>query len=280
MTTLVFAGLLVSCKADKVKSSDVKNDAGVEIILEPPVLNVIPSATPNTTVAIRGTSNGKRVVIQGGASGTSISSVLPGGSFCEDILLKPSEATTLTIFAMGDGLLSVATKIVVTHDATSPAPSSPTCGGTSLPDCDLPEICDNEKDDNCDGWIDHCDRECNQCQDDNFEPNDFAMNVPLIAKGSYALTICPCRDDWFAFERKAGQRIKVTADFNHASLPINLRLFKATPSGGQGDFLGGSFSNTNQEVINKTVDESTLYLVRVYAFGSDEQSGPYQLTID
>lgn len=272
--------ICLGCKADSVQQGTRTDDAGVEIALEPPVLDVVPESTPNSTVAIRGTSNGKRVVVQGGTS-TSITSVLPGGSFCGDVGLESGQATVLTVYAMGDGLISQPTEVVVTRDATAPVPPAPTCSGSTPPNCDVPEVCTNEADDNCDGWADNCDLQCNACEDDNFEPNDFANNVPLLAKGSYSLKICPCRDDWFAFERSMGQRLRATADFNHGTLPLNLRLYKASASGEQGDFVAGSFSSTNQEIIDEIVDQSTLYLLRVYSFSStDDQSGGYQLTIE
>ncbi len=283
---LIRAGLAVlsfsalACKADKVQPGGTGKDAGVEEILAPPILETIPESTPNATIAIRGTSTGKRVVVQGGSDGTSITSVLPGGSFCGDVGLKSGEPTALTVYTIGDGLLSEPIEVVVTRDATAPAPSNPTCSGSSPEQCDGPEQCANEIDDNCDGFIDNCDVECNQCVDDAFEPNDFDVNVPLVAAGTYNLAICPCREDWFAFERNMGQSIKITANFTHATIDLDMKLFKVSPTGTAGDLIATSASVTDQEVIDKVVDESTLYLLRVYPFGTTgTPSGPYELII-
>jgi hypothetical protein len=272
---------LVGCKADKVSSGTNKTDAGALNTLEPPLLDSFPEVTPNGSVAIRGSSEGARVIIQGGADGTTVTAILPGGQFCSDITLNPAEPTALTVYSVGDGLLSAPLDLLVTKDATAPTPPLPTCSGSTPVDCEVPEICTNEVDDNCNGAIDQCDDECNDCVGDAFEPNDVPVNVPLVAKGSYELTICPCSEDWFAFERNADQRISVTADFVHATVDIDMRLYKAAPDGTQGDLVATSASTTSQELIDEVVDETTLYLLRVYPFGSTgTPNGPYTLTIN
>lgn len=271
------------CKADKVESGVKKDDAGVEVVLAPPTFDSIPELTPNRSVAIRGTTDGKRVVIQGGSNGTNIISVLPGGAFCGDVSLPAEETTRLTVYAMGDGLISTSTKVLVTNDAAAPAPSSPTCSGTKLPNCDVPEICTNGVDDNCNSWIDECDLECSQCEDDEMEPNDSPINAPLIAKGSYDLQICPCRDDWFAFERKANTRIKATVNFSHATMDLDLFLYEAAEDGGKGDVVNISAGVSNQEVIDVLVDKTTVYLLEIRPFRVKDDSGPggsYQLKIE
>ena len=282
---LIAAALLLSqgaCTADKVGGGAVEpqEDGGTSALLPAPVLGVIPETTPNNTVAIRGNSDGKRVVVQGGTSGATVTAILPGGTFCTDVSLEVGAATNLTVYALGDGLISEATSIVVTKDATAPQPASPTCSGSSPNECGAPEICDNEADENCDGWVDICDPQCNDCIDDNLEPNDFAVNVPVVESGTYELQICPCRDDWFAFERRAGQRIRVTADFVHSTLPLNLRLYQATATGEQGDFVAGSFTATDQESIDTVVETDGLYYLRAYPFGgTPDPAGSYTLTI-
>lgn len=271
-----------SCKADKVDGGgSPQEDGGAPEVLPAPTLTNVPETTPNATVAIRGESEGQRVVVQGGANGTNVVAILPGGAFCTDVELKDGTPTELTIYAIGDGLISEATSTLVSKDSTAPQPPSPTCSGSSPNDCEEnTEICDNEEDENCDGWIDECDSQCNDCVDDNLEPNDFAINVPVVEPGTYQLQICPCRDDWFAFEKAMGQRIRVTADFVHETVPLNLRLYKATATGEQGEFVAGSFSSTNQESIDEVVDADGLYLLRAYPFGgTGPHVGAYTLTI-
>ncbi len=272
---------LASCKADKDDGNDRQEDGGVEETLAVPILDQIAETTPNDSVAVRGTSDGQRVVVQGGTNGTNVVAILPGGSFCTDVGLADGESTDLTVYAIGSGLISEPTTVVGTKDATAPQPANPTCSGSSPDTCETrTEICDNEEDENCDGWIDICDRECNDCIGDAFEPNDFAVNVPLIGPGTYELQICPCRDDWFAFERQAGQRIRLTADFEHETLPINLRLYQASPTGEQGALVAFSFSSTDQESLDEVIETSGLYYLRVYAFGANPtETGAYTLTI-
>jgi hypothetical protein len=272
---------LASCKADKVGENNIQEDAGLQPTLEIPVLEVVPQTTPNASVAIRGTSGGQRVVVQGAADGTSVVAILPGGSFCTEVGLADGEETALTVYAIGSGLISEPSSVVVTKDATAPQPANPTCSGGSPDSCETrEEICDNEEDENCDGWIDICDRECSGCIGDAFEPNDFAVNVPLIAAGTYELQICPCRDDWFAFEREAGQRVRLTVDFEHATVPINLRLYQATQTGEQGALVAFSFSISDQESLDELIETDGLYYLRIYATGTNPtESGAYTLTI-
>lgn len=205
-----------------------------------------------------------------------------GGASNKRIIPRLPNAIPIKEFTVAPTLAVLCDNSVITRDATAPAPPMPTCSGSTPVDCNVAEICTNEVDDNCDGAIDLCDSECNDCVNDAFEPNGVPLNVPLVAEGSYELTICPCGEDWFAFERNTGQRISVTADFVHDTIDIDMRLYEASPEGGQGDIVASSVTTTSQERIDEVVDETTLYLLRVYPFGStgNTKSGPYTLTIN
>jgi hypothetical protein len=272
--------VLFACKADSTGPATDDSDAAVDAVLQAPVLSNIVETTPRATVAIRGTSGGDRVAILGGPGGTSLASILPGGNFCADVEVAAGTETQLTVYSMGDGLLSEPIQLAVTNDAAAPEPASPTCSGTTEPNCEQPEICDNEEDDNCDGYSDLCDQSCSGCIDDALEPNDFLINVPSIEAGSYELKLCPCRDDWFAFDVNVGQRIRATSDFDHDVMNLNMRLYKATPGGEQGAFAQGSFTTTDQESIDYSAEEAGLYFMRIYILGTaGEQQGSYTLTV-
>ena len=271
--------LSLACKAGETGDGGAEDsDAGVEATLGAPVLSNIVVTTPRDTVAIRGTSNGERIAVIGGPGGTSLASILPGKNFCTDVDLGDGD-TELTVYSVGNGLLSEPIFMTVTKDAAAPVPSDPTCSGMNEPVCDVAEICDNELDDNCDGYVDICDQGCVACEDDALEPNDFLINVPTIGPDVYQLKLCPCRDDWFSFSANAGQRIQATADFLHEEMNLNMRLYQATPTGEQGDLANFSFSVTDQEVIDFTVEEAGIYFLRIYILAGGEKQGAYQLTI-
>lgn len=273
--------LALACKADDAGDGGAdESDAAVDAILQSPVLSNIVVTTPRDTVAIRGTSAGERVAIIGGPDGTSLASILPGGNFCTDVSLGATGDTEFTVYSVGGGLLSEPLFMTVTKDGNAPQPSAPTCSGTNEPTCEAEEICDNELDDNCDGYIDVCDQGCVACEDDALEPNDFLINVPTIGEGVYQLKLCPCRDDWFSFTATAGQHIRATADFIHEEMNLNMRLYQSTPTGEQGTYAAGSFGVDNQEELDFTVVEPGIYFMRIYILGgSGEQQGAYQLTV-
>jgi hypothetical protein len=271
--------LAFGCKADNAGDGGAEDtDAAVDRVLQAPLLIDIVMSTPGDTVAIRGTSLGERVAILGGPGGTSLASILPGGNFCKDVELAAG-TTDLSVYSVGSGLLSEPIFMTVTKDASAPEPANPTCSGTNEPVCATEEICDNELDDNCDGYIDVCDQGCIACADDALEPNDFLINVPGIGSGVYQLKLCPCRDDWFSFTASAGQRIRATADFVHEEMNLNMRLYKSTPTGEQGAFAAGSFGLDNQEEIDYLVEEPGVYFMRIYILSGVEEQGAYQLTV-
>src|SRR5689334_1141467 len=91
---------LGGCKKDEIPSpTNADADVPPEE-LDPPELSTIPSTTPLTTVAVKGSTEGSRVVTQGAASGTIVTVVLPGGSFCQDAPIDTEEPTELKVYAM------------------------------------------------------------------------------------------------------------------------------------------------------------------------------------
>jgi hypothetical protein len=142
-------------------------------------------------------------------------------------------------------------------------------------------MCGNSKDDDCNGWADECDLACSGCEDDSYEPNDFPVNVPSLTKGSYPMKLCPCRDDWFAFNVNAETRINVSVEFSHAQIDIDARLYRAGPEGqGIGEQVASSTSPTDNEAIDWVTDAPGAYYLRIFPFrDEDEPSGSYTLRI-
>lgn len=255
-------------------------DAGTTAALPAPEVEVVPR-TPDNTVAVRGTTEGTRIVISNDATDPVVASVLPGGSYCKDVNLVANEPNALSVYALGgDGRVSAAANVEVVHDPEATRPADATCSGGSS-DCLEEEICDSGRDDNCNGKVDFCDLSCSGCVPDSFSPNHEPVNVPKLQPGSYDLRICPCHDDWFAFSVAAGDTIHVVAEFVHDDIDLDLSLHPAGPEGnGAGPAVDESTTNTNREEIEYLVEQAGLYYLRAFAFPESAQgSGDYTLTI-
>jgi hypothetical protein len=255
-------------------------DAGTSAALQPPDVSV-PEQTPESEVAVRGNTVGSRVVIDSDAFDPLVVQVLPGGAFCRDVPLVANEVNTLLVYALGgDGRVSEPAVVDVTHDPAAAPPADGNCsGGTST--CAEVEICDNGRDDTCNGRIDFCDLTCSGCVPDSFSPNHEPVRVPQIQPGTYDLRICPCHDDWFAFRVDAGERIHVRAVFSHAEIDLDLTLHPAGPEGnGALAPVAESRTSSNVEEIEYVAPVTGLYYLRAFAFPEDAMgSGDYRLTI-
>ncbi len=282
----LIAGLLLlaaACSADDPIDRDPKGDAAPPDDLAPPALEPVVERTPRSSVEVRGHTDGTRVVGLGSPAGAVVTVALPGGAFCQESPIATAGTTGLRYYAMaGDGRLSRAVPVEVTFDESAADPGPP-CGDPD-PQCDATEVCGSDDvDDDCNGWADACDLVCSGCQDDEFEPNDFPINVPTVAAGTYDLELCPCRDDWFAFQVAAGDRIHAVIDFTHADIDIDAKLFLSGPDGSgiTEPAVATSNSSSDQEVIDYTAEAAGAYFLRVYPFRDDDDpAGSYSITLD
>jgi hypothetical protein len=278
---------LGGCKKDAYTPPEADADTGATEDLEPPELSTIPSTTPLTTVAIKGSTEGTRVVTQGAASGTIVTVVLPGGSFCQDAPIDTDGPTELKVYAMtGDGRISDPSSIEVTYDSGAPEPEPPTCGaGDCVPAEE--ETCGNGGlDDDCNGWGDICDLSCSGCTDDIYEPNDLPVNVPTLSPDTYNLHLCQCRDDWWAFNRGPGESVQALATFLTSNIDIDLDLYLSGPDGAGviEPPVASSHGSDDNEEINYTVPEGMggTYYLRVYPYNgaAEPKMGDYTLVLD
>ena len=286
------ASLLLSvaapgCKAGTPGKRPDDADAGMTTTpLDPPELDPLPERTPYTSVPVRGTTTQGSVVTQGSPSGTLLTSVLAGGAFCQDVdLATDSTPTDLRVYALGgDGRVSMPATATVTYDPGAPQTGDMDCSGVINMQCQDEEVCGTDgKDEDCNGYADDCDPACNGCTDDLFEPNDVPVNVPEAPTGSNDMSICPCRDDWFSFNVAMGDRIHAIADFNSASIDIDMKLFRVGPdgTGTDGDPVATSAGTTGTEEIDWTADMPGTYLLHIYPFNAtDKPMGDYTLTVN
>jgi hypothetical protein len=273
-----------ACKAGDPIKRPGNEDAAPVADLPPPEIQAIPETTPLTTVAARGTTEGTRIATVGSPAGTQVTVVLPGGSFCQDTPLRTDGPTELRYYAVaGDGRLSEAVPAQVTHDPSAPRPALENCDGATPSCADAEECGSNDVDEDCNGWADQCDLSCSECQDDPYEPNDLPINVPTLNAGSYDMKICPCRDDWYAFNVDMGVRIHAVISFTHADIDIDAKLFKsgADGQGTDGEPVASSATTTDTETIDYTTTAPGTYFLRVYPFrDEDKPAGDYSITLD
>jgi len=271
--------LLVGCKVDPPDDSKEQPDGGTGFLQKPQV--DAPDRTPLGTVAIRGSANGaSRVVVKDpDTDQSSVNPLLPGGDFCVDTPLADNATVHFNVYAVAeDGAISQPTEVEVAQDPGAAPPADPTC--TSGGECAQEEECSNDQDDDCNGFKDECDPGCNGCDDDYFEPNDTPFSVPMIAPDTYDdLKICPCREDWYAFLVGEGGTINVTANFDHDTIDIDLKLYKAEDAEMHNDTtVAASTTTTDVESVDYTSTGPGTYYLRVYSFRQDGQ-GAYSLTV-
>lgn len=280
---------LGGCKKDDVRPMDTADADVPADEIDPPQLSTLPSATPLTTVAVQGSTEGTRVVTQGAASGTIVTVVLPGGSFCQDAPINTEEPTELKVYAMtGDGRISEPSSVEVTYDSGAPEPSPATCGDPGeICEPDAEEICGNGgADDDCNGWGDICDLACSGCTDDIYEPNDLPVNVPTLNPDTYNLRLCQCRDDWWAFNRGPGDNIQALVTFLTSNVDIDLDLYLSGPDGAGviEPPVASSHGSDDNEEINYTVPEDGggTYYLRIFPYNgtAEPKMGDYTLVLD
>jgi hypothetical protein len=274
-----------ACKAgDPINRPSGDEDAAPVADLPPPELQGIPESTPLTLVAVRGTTEGTRIATVGSPAGTQVTVVLPGGSFCQATPLNPEGTTELRYYAVaGDGRLSEAVPAAVTYDPSAPRPALENCDGATDTCEDAEECGSNDVDEDCNGWADQCDLACSECVDDPYEPNDLPINVPTLSEGTYDMKLCPCRDDWFAFNVDMGVRIHAVISFTHADIDIDAKLFTAGADGQgtEGDPVASSATTTDTETIDYTTTAPGTYFLRVYPFRDEDQpAGDYSIAFD
>jgi hypothetical protein len=259
-----------------------KKEAGTTQLEAPRLAESVPTRTPLASVALRGRAGGSNVVVKGGL-GTKVKAPLPSGDFCIDVPLAPNAASKLVITALGDGQVSPETLITVTQDPSFPAPPSPYCDPPACKSGPCPTtetVCDDGEDNDLNGWTDQCDLACSGCKDDFLAPNAAPANVPILAKGSYDLMLCPCHDDWFSFQLAANGKVDVKATFASSAINLDLKLFRAEDAEDGGYKSKAPVKTAAGELGSESIyyiaTKAGTYYLWVYP-RAPKQSGSYKL---
>ncbi len=185
-------------------------DAGLSEPPPAPRLDPVASPIPWPLATVRGRANdARRVVVRGGLNPIA-ATVLPDNTFCVDIALPSPDAYLLDVAAQNmDGVFSTTTSSaeVVFDPGAPPISGLTTCNGMDPTGCaGAVEICDNGRDDDCNGRVDGRDAACATCVEDVLEPNDD-VDAPRLDPGRYeALALCPDNEDWYAVYANAGDQ--------------------------------------------------------------------------
>jgi hypothetical protein len=237
-----------------------------------------PASTPLSSVALRGRAPDASVVLVEREGSVTSGSTLPGGTFCIEAPLPASTRSTFRVYGIDESrTISAPATIEVVQDPDAEPPPDPDCS-EDLAACSGEETCGSGIDDDCNGLRDECDPACNGCQEDVFAPNHLPFDAPSIPAGSYSLQLCPCLEDWFSFAVPEGGRVRVTAQFSHTTIDVDLELYRAEDARMNLDPVATSAGTTNTESIDYSASAGGLYLLRVYSFRQDGQ-GSYTLTV-
>jgi hypothetical protein len=279
LVSSIFAASLLACGDPSIEARDggIMDAAGSADPPQKPTLDAPPSRQPWRIVTLHGRAPGARRVIVEGGGNPIASPVLPDNSFCVDVELDEPDTYQLTVLAQGsDGQLSEPTAAAsVTFDVTAPGiPGLSTCTGADPAGCQSTvEICDNNRDDDCNNLVDARDPDCANCTDDAFEPNDD-HNAPRIDPGRKdSLRICPANIDYYGVYAREGETITARAFFVHAQGNIDLELFGLDRQ----SIIARATSLDDDETLTHTATVTGEYDLRV--FSADAAANDYALDL-
>lgn len=263
-------------------------DAGLEPPPPAPQMDPPPPLTPYDLLTLMGSAEGRRVVIVGSGqadTGERISlnpeAVLLGlrGEFCADLRLPAPGAYSFQVQAYGaDNQIGapLPQPIMVRYDpGAPPLLELKTCAGVSAAGCSgHVELCDDERDNDCNGLTDEDDPACRTCEDDPFEPNDDT-DAPRIQPGVYTrLQVCPGDPDYFGIYLREGERLDAQVLFAHAEGDLDLDLLGLDKT----TVLSRSATLEDVETVIYTATATGMHMLRVY--GSQSTANTYDLRLE
>jgi hypothetical protein len=243
-----------------------------------PTLDPVPTPVPYTVATLRGRAPESRRILVRGSDNPIASAVLPDGTFCVDVPMPNPDSYAFEVLGQNqEGVFSEGSAMttVVFDPASAPVPGLTTCSGMDPAGCAAAtEICDNGRDDDCNGLADIRDPACSDCVDDVFEPNDD-VGAPRADPGRYeGLAICPGNTDYYGIYARAGDTLRATIFFSHASGDLDMELLGTDRS----TVLMTSASMDDDEVVTLDVTETGEYKLRVW--GPSGSMNGYTLDVD
>lgn len=252
-------------------------DSGTTTPPPAPIIDSFDTPVPWPLATLRGrATDARRVLVMGGENPLA-SSILPDGTFCIDVPMPNPATYDFLIFAQSDsGVLSASGTAaqVVFDPGAAPVPGAVSCQGTDPAGClGATEICDNGRDDDCNGLRDDLDPACVTCADDPLEPNDD-IGAPRVDPGRYdGLRLCPGNDDWYGIYAREGDTLDVRVFFSHASGNIDVELFDVDGT----TVLERGTSEDDDESVVHVVTTTGEHALHVYGL---DGATTYTLDID
>jgi len=243
-----------------------------------PSIDSVASPVPYPVATLRGGAPESRRILVRGSDNPLATTVLPDGTYCIDVPMPNPDTYDFEVVGQNmEGVFSTSAAMVqvVFDPSVPPVPGLTTCSGMDPAGCaGAIEICDNGRDDDCNGLADDRDPECTDCVDDVFEPNDD-IDAPRADPGRYeGLAICPGNTDYFGIFARAGDSIDVTIFFSHASGDLDMELLALDRS----TVLVSSMTMDDDEVVSHLATETGEYKVRVW--GPAGAVNGYTLDVD
>lgn len=253
-------------------------DAGVTEMKQPetPFLTAdMPSRMPYQLITLRGAAdNADRVLIEGNGINPIAQRVGSNGAFCVDVPVTSAGKYTFTLTSLSKGVLSSSMTVTTEYDPSAPEiPGAQTCNGVNPAGCGSgPEICNNLRDDDCNGFLDEADPSCNECKRDHLEPNG-ELTSPSLDPGTYDnLHVCGGEDDYFGVDVNAGDTIFAKAYFSDAAGNLDMYLLSADGT----KTLATSTSFDDDEQLEYRSTTGGHYVLRVKGSGITD-SADYSL---
>lgn len=238
--------------------------------IPPPVINALPTATPQTSTPVSGTTQQATLVtISGGAQAVTVP-VLPGGQFCAQVplLLNANNALKATSLS-GDGRVSAPATATITQNPGAALPGQLTCSGE--PPYDGGISCN-------DPVAAVCASQCNACVLDAYQPNFAPDQAPSVNPGTYQLNLCPCHDEWFALVAPQGALIDAQLQTNPAG-QLGIELRRPLGIDGGGTVIASATTQSGVGEMTFVSDVTELYDLRIFTFQPDG-GGAYALTLN
>ncbi|MBW2464846.1 MAG: PPC domain-containing protein, partial [Deltaproteobacteria bacterium] len=215
----------------------------------------------------RGRAPEARRVLINGSDNPLVTPVLPMETFCLDVPMPNPGTYTFEVTSQNSGGIFSTGSAMVTVEFDPGAPpilGLVTCSGADPAGCaGATEICENGRDDDCNGLVDDRDPECIECVDDIFEPNDDAAAPRLDPDRYEGLSLCSGNEDYFGVYARAGDTINASLFFSHPSGNIDAELLGLDRS----TVVDSSTSTTDDEFVTHTATETGEYMLRVWGPG-------------
>jgi hypothetical protein len=236
--------------------------------------------TPYPLATVRGSADGRRVLVEGAGNPQSVAVLeqTQGSIFCIDVALPQPMSYMLQLYTLGvDGQVSEsAAEVGVEFDpAAAPVPGLTTCSGSDPAGCPSnAEICDNNRDDDCNNLVDEDDPACATCVDDPLEPNDD-LAAPRLEPGRYEnLAICPGNQDVYGVFLQADETLTARIFFTHFDGNLDMTMIDG---GDLMTVIGRSTSVTDDESLTHTA--TAAQEVKVVINGESGASNSYTLEL-